>query len=126
MKPTKNEVSIKDTYYRKYDEIYVKASKKDLLVLEKLVRTDDFQKGLEILERIESGKENIEFSYEFNDDGLTIKIPKNLLKDKENFNDKGYAPVYNFGSFKALPLYDGSNLAFQIGIINWKELKPKK
>ena len=109
----------------------VKLSANQSKQIDELMSNDSFNEAILLLEKFEKGIEDIEFTYEFNDDGLTIKIPKHLLGDLNNFtNSKGepthYSTVYSFqNNRQAKILRDGSNLAMQIGIINYKELTKK-
>lgn len=129
MKNTKNQSNIAElesSFYEKYDKFAEKLTKQNILEINKLVREKKFSEAISIIEKVEI-KNEIPFTYNFNDEGLTIHIPKRFLTDKNDFKDKNYSTVISFGNYgKAIPLYDGTNLAFAISVLNWKELLPRK
>ena len=125
---TKNQstvsTDIKKQYKEKYDLLKAKLTKKDLQIVNDLSMEDKYEEGLQFLKDFES-KNEIPFTYEFNDEGLTIKIPKKNLSDMNNFGDSHYTTVFSFSPFRAKKLEDGTGLAVQIGILNYKEKEEK-
>lgn len=113
-------IDIKKQFKDKYDLHKPKLSKKDLQILSELSMDDKYEEGLQFLKDFEA-KNEIPFTYEFNDEGLTIKIPKKNLSDMNNFGDSHFASIFGFSPFRAKKLEDGTGLAFQIGILNYKE-----
>lgn len=121
---------LKNQYWEKYDTVkqLKKLTAKQLDLLNNLQKNDNWSEGLNLLEKIENGTvDNIDFSIEKTEKGVSIFIPtESLLSPIEN-NEKGFSKIFDLFQWfnrikgtKKVNGTDGKVYGVQLTILEYK------